>query len=115
MEAGEVINILTEPTFGDQPFMDQRLLFAGDMNDDPDSAVIDVLKDGGLDDLFAAVRPNDTYPTNLPRRRYPSTRLDYLFASAAMKPRVSRLQIRRDEPADEASDHYPISAAVRVV
>jgi len=28
---------------------------------------------------------------------------------------VSRLQIRRDEPADEASDHYPISAAVRVV
>jgi endonuclease/exonuclease/phosphatase family metal-dependent hydrolase len=115
MEAGEVINILTEPTFGDQPFMDQRLLFAGDMNDDPDSAVIDVLKDGGLDDLFAAVRPNDTYPTSLPRRRYPSTRLDYLFASAAMKPRVSRLQIRRDDPADEASDHYPISAAVRVV
>jgi endonuclease/exonuclease/phosphatase family metal-dependent hydrolase len=32
-----------------------------------------------------------------------------------MKPRVSRLQIRRDDPADEASDHYPISAAVRVV
>jgi endonuclease/exonuclease/phosphatase family metal-dependent hydrolase len=51
----------------------------------------------------------------LPKRRYPSTRLDYLFASAAMKPRVSRLQIRRDEPADAASDHYPISAAVRVV
>jgi endonuclease/exonuclease/phosphatase family metal-dependent hydrolase len=115
MEASEVISILTEPTFGDQPFMGQRLLFAGDMNDDPDSAVIDVLKDGGLDDLFAAVTPNDTYPTNLPKRRYPSTRLDYLFASAAMKPRVSRLQIRRDEPADAASDHYPISAAVRVV
>jgi endonuclease/exonuclease/phosphatase family metal-dependent hydrolase len=115
MEASEVINILTEPTFGDQPFMAQRLLFAGDMNDDPDSAVIDVLTDGGLDDLFAAVAPNDTYPTNLPKRRYPSTRLDYLFASAAMKPRVSRLQIRRDEPSDAASDHYPISASVRVV
>ena len=95
--------------------MDQRLLFAGDMNDDPDSAVIDVLKDGGLDDLFAEVTPNDTFPTNLSEQRYPSTRLDYLFASATMKPRVSRLQIRRDEPADEASDHYPISAAVRLV
>ncbi|MGB8639192.1 MAG: endonuclease/exonuclease/phosphatase family protein, partial [Pseudolabrys sp.] len=115
IEAGEVINILTEPTFGNQPFMDQKLLFAGDMNDDPDSAVIDVLKGGGLDDLFAEVTPNDTFPTTLSKQRYPSTRLDYLFASAAMKPRVSRLQIRRDEPADEASDHYPISAAVRVV
>src|SRR5262249_61872998 len=103
------------PTFGTQPVTTHRLLFAGDINDDPDSVVIDVLTDGGLDVLFAAVAPNDTYPTNLPKRRYPSTRLDYLFASAAMKPRVSRLQIRRDEPSDAASDHYPISASVRVV
>jgi endonuclease/exonuclease/phosphatase family metal-dependent hydrolase len=115
MEAGEVIGILTEPTFSDRPFMDQKLLFAGDMNDDPDSAVIGVLRGGGLDDLFAAVTPNDTYPTNLPKRKYPSTRLDYLFASAAMKPRVSGQRIRRDDPADAASDHYPISAVVSVV
>ena len=114
LEATEVINILSESTFGG-PFLSQPLLLAGDLNDDPDSPVIDVLKGGPLADLFESVKPNTTYPTELPKRKRPPTRLDYLFASDAMKAKMTDLTIHREEPADQASDHYPISAVMQLL
>jgi endonuclease/exonuclease/phosphatase family metal-dependent hydrolase len=111
LEATEVIDILNQTSFGG-PYIAQPLLVAGDLNDDPDSEVIDVLRNGKLDDLFETLQPNTTYPTKLPKRKYPATRLDYLFANEVMKPRMSGMKIHRDAAADRASDHYPISAVM---
>jgi endonuclease/exonuclease/phosphatase family metal-dependent hydrolase len=113
MEADEVVTILSEPTFGGTPFIEQDMILAGDMNDDPDSRVIGILKaDGRLDDELENVDPNFTYPTHT---RYKKTRLDYLFTSSSMARRMSELAIHRDPPAAEASDHYPVSGFVRAV
>jgi len=113
-EAGEVIDIFTGPTFG-AAFITQPLLFAGDFNADPDTKPIDILKKGTLTDLFEDVQPNYTYPTALSKGHYDQTRLDYMFASPSMKDRMQKLDIYRKDPTDEASDHYPISAEMRLV
>jgi endonuclease/exonuclease/phosphatase family metal-dependent hydrolase len=120
MEASEIVNILTEATFAPTPFISQDVIVTGDMNDDPDTRVIDLLKaDGRLSDTLADVDPNYTYPTRINadkpgHRSYPPTRLDYLFASPTMAPRLSELTIHRTDAANRASDHYPISAVMRV-
>ena len=43
LEAKEVRTILEEPQFGGNPYIDQDMVLCGDMNDDPDSKVIEVL------------------------------------------------------------------------
>ncbi len=119
MEASEIVNILTEATFAPTPFIGQDVIVTGDMNDDPDTRVINLFKDGQLTDTLASVQPNHTYPTKIHaetpgHRKYPDTRLDYLFASPSMAARLSELTIHRTAAADRASDHYPISAVMRV-
>lgn len=112
MEAHEIRSILAEPAFGGKPFVEQDMVFAGDMNDDPDSRVIDVfVGDGVLKDVLSTVEPNTTFPT---RGKWPPTRLDYLFASPSIAPRIEDQRIHRDGPAAAASDHYPVSVTVRV-
>jgi endonuclease/exonuclease/phosphatase family metal-dependent hydrolase len=118
LEAAEIVKILSEPTFGQNPFMSQPCILAGDFNDVPTSKAIGLVSAGGLIDAFGEVEPNDTYPTNInsgkSRKRYPPQRLDYMFATPSMAPRLSDLAIYREEPTDEASDHYPMTAVMSV-
>jgi len=113
LEAGEIREIIEKPTFGGQPFIQQDMLLAGDMNDDPDKTTIDILRGSDpmyLHDVLAQVNPNYTYPTHT---RYPKTRLDYMFASPSIK--ITAVNIHReDAAAAEASDHYPVSATIKV-
>jgi endonuclease/exonuclease/phosphatase family metal-dependent hydrolase len=118
LEATEIVNIFTEPTFGDRPFIDQGCTLGGDMNEQPDKAAVDMLRQGGLTDAFAAVEPNYTYPTAINQgalqRRYPEQRLDYIFTTPSMTQRLSEPIIYREEATDEASDHYPLTAVLRL-
>jgi len=119
MEATEIAGIFTEGAFGRTPFIDQPMLLTGDMNDDPDSAVIETLSASGLADMFAGEANANSYPTRIhegkkKKHKYPPTRLDYLFASPSMASRLSNLKVHRKGAADKASDHYPISATLRV-
>jgi len=113
LEAEEIRTILDTPTFGGQPFILQDIVVAGDMNDDPDTETIKILRGeepSVLRDLLADVDPNHTYPTHT---RYKKTRLDYIFASPTIQ--ITHVEIHRENPAaSEASDHYPISATVDV-
>lgn len=115
LEAEEIVDIFTRPPFGCDPFIDQRMLLSGDFNAEADGSEIATLKKSRLVDVFEKVADNHTYPTRLPKRKYPSTRLDYLFASAALAPKISDCCVDRRSPADEASDHYPIAATLRVI
>jgi endonuclease/exonuclease/phosphatase family metal-dependent hydrolase len=111
LEAKEIRSILEGPVFGGESFIHQPMILAGDMNDDPDAEVIDILRGKGkmaLKDILEDLDDNYTYPTH---KKYPKTRLDYIFASKSIQ--IERCAIHRDEPAAEASDHYPVSATIK--
>jgi endonuclease/exonuclease/phosphatase family metal-dependent hydrolase len=114
LEAKEIRKILDEPAFGAQrTFIEQDMILAGDMNDEPKTPVIKRLIGKGrnaLRDVLATVDPNYTFPTH---KRYPKARLDFIFASASI--RLDSPLIHHDDPvAALASDHYPVSATVAV-
>lgn len=115
MEAAEIVEIFSDDTFG-CPLMSRDLLLTGDMNDDPGGHAIGVFTSAGLADSLAGGNANNTYPTLINasargKRKYPETRLDYMFASPSIAPRLSDVAVHRTPPAaDRASDHYPISA-----
>jgi endonuclease/exonuclease/phosphatase family metal-dependent hydrolase len=116
LEANEIRELLGESVFGGKPYIAQDLVLAGDMNDDPDSDVIAILRGKNptaLRDLMADVEPNYTYPTH---HRRAKTRLDFIFASPTMVDHVDlgSLKIHRDDPAAVASDHYPSSLSLKV-
>jgi endonuclease/exonuclease/phosphatase family metal-dependent hydrolase len=117
LEATEIRTLLGEPVFGGNPYIEQDLILAGDMNDDPESNVIGILGGAGpgprLADILAEVEPNYTYPTHT---KYKKTRLDFMFASPSMIEHVAidTAAIHRDEPTATASDHYPSSVTIRV-
>lgn len=112
IEANEVRTILQEPQLGGNPYLDQDLVLCGDMNDDPDSEVVRTLKEGAgpgakpLRDVLGDLR---SYPTHT---KYKKTRLDYILASPTIE--IAGPAVHTDEPAAAASDHYPVSATVRV-
>ncbi|MDH3671188.1 MAG: endonuclease/exonuclease/phosphatase family protein [Gammaproteobacteria bacterium] len=114
-EGQEIRSIFEGPVFGGGTLIDQDLILAGDMNDDPDKKVIDILQgtdpQTALTDVLREVDPNYTYPTHT---RYKKTRLDYIFASPSMTRRLDEATIHRDEPAATASDHFPVSVVVDV-
>lgn len=118
LEASEIVSILTGKTFGKAPFIEQPCILGGDLNDQPSTAAIKTLRDAGLVDQFASVEPNHTYPSAInegrSQSRYPPQRLDYIFASPSMTGRLSDLQIYRETPTDDASDHYPMTAVMRI-
>lgn len=74
----------------------------GDLNDDPDSIPVRLLR-RELTDAFAATGqgPAGTYPLPL---FLPTLRIDYVLSDEAFAPRASRV-LRVD-----ASDHYPVVA-----
>lgn len=114
IEAKEIRKILDEPAFGaERTFIDQDMILAGDMNDEPKTPVIKRLIGKGrntLRDVLATVEPNYTFPTH---KRYKKARLDFIFSSASI--RVDSPLIHHDNPvAVLASDHYPVSATVEV-
>jgi endonuclease/exonuclease/phosphatase family metal-dependent hydrolase len=114
-EAEEIRTILKEPVFGGNPYVEQPMLLVGDMNAeaDPPEEAIQILKgkaDSPLSDLLASVVPNYTYPTH---NKYPKTRLDYLLASRELKTKDAG--IFRDDPAGEASDHYPVFVTIQTL
>jgi endonuclease/exonuclease/phosphatase family metal-dependent hydrolase len=117
IEATEIRELFEQPVFGGRPYIEQDLILAGDMNDDPDTSVIEILRGGEdnppLDDLLRDLAPNHTFPTHT---RYAKTRLDYLFASPTMARSIDRnsRKIHREEPAALASDHFPATVTVRV-
>lgn len=120
VETTEIRTILEKPQFGaGQPYIDQDMVVCGDMNEDPGQEPIEILKgkDGAtpLRDVLESGGP--TYPTHT---RYRKTRLDYIFASPSIT--IEDAKVHRDdvdsnvdlEVARKASDHFPISATVRV-
>ncbi|PYR57965.1 MAG: hypothetical protein DMF85_12170 [Acidobacteria bacterium] len=113
LETGEIRTILETPQFGGNAFIAQDLVLCGDMNDDPDSAAVATLKGNGttrLIDVLGELRPSMSFPTH---NRYKKTRLDYILASPTLA--ISDPKIHTDEDAaPEASDHYPVSATVKV-
>jgi endonuclease/exonuclease/phosphatase family metal-dependent hydrolase len=117
IEATEIRELFEQPVFGGRPYIEQDLILAGDMNDDPATSVIEILRSdegpAGLTDLLADLEPNYTFPTH---DRYPQTRLDYLFASPSVLRLVARdtRKIHRDQPAALASDHFPATVTLRV-
>ena len=73
---------------------------------------IEVVKDAGYVDVFRTLHPSDpglTLPTGSPQ-----VRLDYLFAPAAHADKVSTCTVVRAPAAQQASDHYPLFAEIRV-
>jgi endonuclease/exonuclease/phosphatase family metal-dependent hydrolase len=118
LQAQEIRKLFEEPgLFGGSPYIKQDLILAGDMNDDPDSETIDILRGGArrprLRDVFEDLKPNFTYPTH---RRYKKTRLDFIFASPPMVKNIDfdARAIHRSKRAEEASDHYPASVTINV-
>jgi endonuclease/exonuclease/phosphatase family metal-dependent hydrolase len=115
IEASEIRELLEQPVFGGAPYIQQDLVLAGDMNDDPESTVIEILRgdprNHGLCDLLEKTEPRFTYPTHT---RRPKTQLDFMFASPSMVSRVTEVKIHREEPAAVASDHYPASATIQL-
>lgn len=82
-------------------------LLLGDLNDDPDSRPVRLLR-RDLTDVFAATGhgPEGTYPLPLPFA--PTLRIDYVLACAAFVP-LRSVVLRVG-----ASDHYPVVADVRL-
>jgi exodeoxyribonuclease-3 len=71
---------------------------------------IQLMLDAGYVDVFRATHPADpglTLPTSGPQ-----VRLDYVFVPSADQPRVTRCEVIRTPPANEASDHFPLLAEV---
>ena len=113
VEAEEIRNILEQPQFGGKPYIQQAMVLCGDMNDDPDSEVTATLKGRrpkALTDVLATLKPSLSYPTH---HRYKKTRLDYIFASKAIRVKDPKIHTEL-EAAPDASDHYPVSVMVRV-
>jgi len=70
--------------------------------------VLRPLADAGHVDCFRTMHPNDpgyTYPSDSPWLR-----LDYVFASAQLAPRLRDCNVVRTELASRASDHLPVWA-----
>jgi endonuclease/exonuclease/phosphatase family metal-dependent hydrolase len=118
MQADEIRELFQQPVFGGQPYIEQDLILAGDMNDDPDANTIDILRGGEderppLRDIFEDLEPNFTFPTH---NRYRKTRLDFIFASPTITENVDFdvREIHRSERAEEASDHFPASVTIHV-
>jgi len=111
LEAEEIRSIIEKPVFGGNPYVEQDMVLAGDMNDDPKSSAIQSLRGHGakaLIDALADVDPNYTYPTH---NKYKKTRFDYLFLSPTVRARA--VSIYREPPTGEASDHYPVTLELR--
>jgi len=118
IEATEIRELFEQPVFGGSPYITHDLILAGDMNTEPDTRVVSILRgdqapDTALVDLLEDLEPNYTYPTHT---RYPKARLDYLFASPSISARVrpDERRIHRDDVAVVASDHYPASITIGV-
>ncbi len=112
-EAKEIRVLLEKPQFGGNPFIAQDMVLCGDMNDDPGTSPIETLKGTGameLSDVLAGLDPSWTYPTHT---KYAKTRLDYILASQSLL--LEAPTVHRDiKAAKTASDHYPVSATIRV-
>lgn len=119
MQAQEIRKLFEEPGVfgGGSPYIKQDLILAGDMNDDPDSETIEVLRGRArrprLRDILDGLDPNFTYPTHT---RYKKTRLDFIFASPTMARNIDLdgREIHRSKRAVEASDHFPASVTINV-
>lgn len=119
LQAQEVRKLFEEPGLfgGGSPYIKQDLILAGDMNDDPDTETIEVLRGRArrarLRDILEDLDPNFTYPTH---RRYKKTRLDFIFASPTMARNIDLdgREIHRSKRAVEASDHFPASVTINV-
>lgn len=82
-----------------------RFILAGDLNAEPDSEPVQVLRQSGLTELTAPTGASlpPTYPAEQPQLR-----LDYLFGSADLRP-VSSEVLKRT-----ASDHRPVLVRIRL-
>jgi endonuclease/exonuclease/phosphatase family metal-dependent hydrolase len=120
IETTEIRKIIDTPQFGaGQPYIEQDMVVCGDMNEDPGQEPIEILKGKNgatpLRDILSDGGP--TYPTHT---RYRKTRLDYMFASPSIA--IEGAMVHRNdvdenvdlEVARKASDHFPVSATVRV-
>ena len=88
-----------------------RVLFAGDMNDNPGSPPYDAMGvDGVLTDLTLQVPADDRW-TYIYRGM---TQLDYMFASEEMAADLVGIQIMHNADVEVASDHYPVVANFRI-
>jgi len=100
-----------------------QVLIAGDLNacspaDDPDPAegrsdprAIDALDRAGLLDLWrlAGTGPGTTVPTGGDvGDAFRPMRLDYVFGTPAVVPRVREVRVLRGGETEYASDHYPV-------
>jgi endonuclease/exonuclease/phosphatase family metal-dependent hydrolase len=113
LETQEIRTILETPQFGGNPYIAQDMVLCGDMNDDPDSNAIATLKGDGatrLVDVLGTLQPGFSYPTHT---KYKKTRLDYILASPGLDITDPKIHTA-EEAAKEASDHYPVSATIRV-
>jgi exonuclease III len=80
------------------------------IDDDPRRAVGALLA-AGYTDSFRALhpaKPGYTYPTE-----HPWLRLDYIFSSQCLTPRLQSSGIVDDDVAHAASDHLPVWATFR--
>lgn len=117
IQAHEIRELFKQPVFGGFPYIEQDLVLAGDMNDDPDTTTIEILRGEDealpLKDILEDLEPNFTFPTH---GRYKKTRLDFIFASPTMTRSVdfAAREIHRTERAVEASDHFPASVTINV-
>ena len=77
------------------------------------------LEAAGFVDAWKAIHPDSpaadgwTVPTALPMPpHFGGMRIDYVFASAMLAPRLLACDPWRESPAERASDHYPVVAQV---
>jgi len=113
LEAKEIRSIFEKPPFGGgKRYIDQDMVLCGDMNEDPGERPIRILKSSRGKALIDVLKDEGpTYPTHT---RYKKTRLDYIFASRSIQVEDAKVHREDEKLAREASDHFPISATIRV-
>ena len=79
------------------------------------------LESAGFTDAWRMLHPGDatsdgwTVPTGIPvPSHFGGMRIDYIFASSALAPRLLSCDVWRQPPAERASDHYPLVAEIRL-
>ena len=89
------------------------MILAGDLNDFPDSDVVDALTgDGVLTDLTTMVPSSDRYSFTFGGDR---VQLDYIMASEPLAASVESIEILHGPEVEAASDHSPVRAEFLVM
>ncbi|HEY65609.1 MAG TPA: hypothetical protein G4O02_13665 [Caldilineae bacterium] len=95
-------------------FRGPRLL-VGDLNEHPDQAPMEILREAGWTDVWAALHPGE--PGYTSRSDEPWQRIDYAWASPELVPYLEAIELVADQPDEDGvfpSDHIGLVVTINV-